>query len=189
MMMVFKNIIIIFDDSGSMRAGIPSRLIRAKKATKQFIAGIPDNYNLGIYTLNKGYIFPLQTLNSKSMLTAQKYITNISATGSTPIAKSLTEMLQVMQKQKKAQAGYGSYTIVIATDGIADNATKMFNTVDKVIENNIMIHTIGIDIRNHGLRTVTKFTEASSTRELVNAMNKAIKSEISTNAKFVVQDF
>ena len=184
-----KNIVIIFDDSGSMRAGIPSRLVRAKKATKQFVSGIPNNYNLGIYTLNRGYIFPLQTLNSKSMLKAQKYIDNINTEGSTPLAKSLNEILTVMQKQKKVQAGYGSYTIVIATDGLADSPTRMFNAVDKVIDNEIMINTIGIDIKNHGLRTVTKFTEASSAKELLKAMNKAIKSEISTNAKFIVQDF
>lgn len=184
-----KNIIIIFDDSGSMRAGIPSRLYRAKKATKQFVSGIPNNYNLGIYTLNRGYIFPLQTLNSKSMLKAQKYIDNINTEGSTPLASSLNKMLTVMQEQKKVQAGYGSYTIVIATDGIADYPTRMFNAVDKIIDNDIMINTIGIDIKNHGLRTVTKFTEASSTTELLKAMNKAIKSEISTNAKFIVQDF
>ena len=184
-----KNIIIIFDNSGSMRAGVPSRLIRAKKATKQFISSIPSNYNLGIYTLNKGYIFPLQTLNSKTMQIAQKSINNINAGGGTPITQSLNKMLKVMQKQKKAQAGYGSYTIVIATDGLANSPAKMFNAVDKVIDNGIMINTIGIDIKTHGLRTVTKFTEASSAKELLKAMNKAIKSEISANTKFIVQDF
>lgn len=184
-----NNIIIIFDNSGSMRAGIPSRIVRAKRATKKFISDIPDNYNLGINILNGGYIFPLQTFNNQALLEAKKYIDNINADGSTPIANSLKEMLEVMVKQKKYQAGYGSYTIVIVTDGRADNPYKMFKEVDNIIDKGIMINTIGIDINKHGLRSVTKFTEASSTQELLKAMNKSINSEINSNAKFIVQDF
>jgi len=184
-----KNIIIVFDNSGSMRGGTPSRITRAKKATKNFISNIPNNYNLGIYILNDGYVFPLQISNAESLLKAKDHIHYINTKGSTPISRSLEEILKIIKKQKKIQAGYGSYTIVIVTDGIADNPTKMFKEVDKIIDNGIMINTIGIDIKKHGLRSVTKFTEASSAVELLKAMNKVINSEINSNAKFVVQDF
>jgi uncharacterized protein with von Willebrand factor type A (vWA) domain len=187
-----KNIIIIFDDSGSMRTQAKnpkSRLSRAKEATIKFVSYLPENYNLGFYGLNRGYKFPLQTLDEKSLKQITQIISTMRAKGATPIAKAINKMINKMQKQKSIQAGYGTYTIVIATDGAANKQNEMLKAVDKAIDAGIEIKTIGIDIGNHTLKSVTTFTEASSVEQLVEAMKKAINSEINLNSEFLLQDF
>jgi hypothetical protein len=94
-----------------------------------------------------------------------------------------------LPRQQQEQAGYGSYTIVIATDGIADNTQRMFKEVDLAIEQGITIKTIGIDIKRHGLRQVTDFTEASSAQQLASAMDRAVRAEVTFTGGFVPQDF
>ncbi len=187
-----KNIIIIFDDSGSMRVKAKnkkSRLSRAKESTIKFVSHLPNNYNLGFYGLNHGYKFPLQAVDEKSLKQITKIISTMRAKGSTPIAKAINKMVNKMQKQKSIQAGYGTYTIVIATDGAANKQNEMLKAVDKAIDEGIEIKTIGIDIGSHTLKSVTNFTEASSVEQLVEAMKKAINSEISLDNEFLLQDF
>ncbi|MBU0632515.1 VWA domain-containing protein [bacterium] len=184
-----KNIIVIFDDSGSMAGLINSRITRAKKATSQFIKHLPSTYNLGVYALNGGYVFSLQSVDANQRKRATERINALKARGTTPITKALSLASKELRKQQQKQAGYGSYTIVIVTDGVADNPTAMFAEVDRVIEQGITIKTIGIDINRHGLREVTDFVEASSVKQLVSAMQRAINAEVSSNTGFVAQDF
>ena len=83
-----KNVIIIFDDSGSMGAGKtslkPSKMLRAQKAAKAFISELSDEYNLGnsIYSdvsmLERffGYLdynfYIIGSLNSEPTITQKK---------------------------------------------------------------------------------------------------------------------
>jgi Mg-chelatase subunit ChlD len=184
-----RNVVVVFDDSGSMAGFFDSKLKRAQKATSEFINKLPDRYNLGIYALNSGYIFPLQPLNAAKRQQLVKRLYTLRARGSTPIGKALAAMSEELHKQQKEQAGYGSYTIVIATDGIADDPQRMFKEVDRAIERGITIKTIGIDIRRHGLRQVTDFTEASSAQQLASAMKRAVDAEVTFTGGFVPQDF
>lgn len=184
-----KNVVIIFDDSGSMAGFFDSKLSRAQKATSEFINRLPERYNLGIYALNSGYIFPLQPLDAAKKKQLIDRIYTLRAKGSTPIADALAAMSQELYRQQQKQAGYGSYTIVIATDGAANSPEAMFSEVDRAIERGITIKTIGIDIRRHGLRQVTDFTEASSAQQLATAMNRAVNAEVTFAAGFVPQDF
>ncbi len=188
-----KNVVIIFDDSGSMGGGKTnsksSKMIRAKKATKAFISELPNGYNLGIYALNSGYIFNLQSLTDTKKKKAISVISNLISKGKTPIGSSLVYASNVLLKQRKQQAGYGDFTIVIVTDGAADNSLYMLREVDNTINNNIAIKTIGLDIRYHKLQDVTDFTQASSVEQLTVAMKKAINAEIDLMSSFEPQDF
>jgi len=188
------NIIMIFDDSGSMRGRLRDNLFNtklnsAKKAAKEFITHLPANYNVGFYALNAGYVFPLQKLQPASRKKLLNQISQFSANGGTPITKSVQLMSVELNKQKEMQAGYGTYTLVIATDGEANEPKSMLKAVDEAIENEVQIKTIGINIDRHALRSVTNFAEASSTKELIIAMKRAIHAEINPMSHFVAQDF
>jgi uncharacterized protein with von Willebrand factor type A (vWA) domain len=185
-----KNIIIIFDDSGSMKSGITnSRISRAKDATNSVINSLSEDNNLGIYALNSGYIFKLQHLTNEKKSIALDKVNKLYPDGGTNITSAIKHARISLLQQKKQQAGYGSYIIIIVTDGIADNKVHMLKEVDKSIEKKIAIKTIGLDIKTHALMDVTEFTKASSTKQLIDAINRAINSEIEINSNFKPQDF
>lgn len=180
-----KNIVIIFDDSGSMQG---SKINRAKTATISLLKSLRSQYNVAIYGLNSALIMPLIPIEKG----IEKYIQdikNIKEGGTTPITNALKVAIEILKKQKKFQSNYGSYTIVVVTDGKADDFQGMFTMVNKAIYNGININTIGLDIGEHGLREVTKFVEASSSEELITALKQAVKAELSEDIQFTVQDF
>ena len=181
-----KNIVILFDDSGSMMK--KGRIYKAQKATISLLKSLKDGTNISIYLLNKKTVVALQPVED-GLESAIKKIGNIQAKGSTPIGKSLTVVTKMLKSQKEKQSGYGSYTIIIVTDGKADSPKKMFKAVDSAIDNGFIIKTIGLDIHNHKLKTVTEFVEASSQSELTKALMRAVDAEVSDDIGFIVQDF
>jgi Mg-chelatase subunit ChlD len=184
-----KNVLIIFDDSGSMNSGgffSNTRITRAKKAITSVLSNLDETYNVGIITLNKGYIYPLEPLNK---INAIRVVKKLRADGGTNLTRAIKKGSDVLEQQRKKQAGYGFYNMIIVTDGAADNNRKMLKEVDSAISKGITIQTVGLDISRHKLKSVTKFTEASSVSELTQAISKAINSEISLDSKFEVQDF
>lgn len=181
-----KNIVILFDDSGSMMQR--GRIYKAQKATISLLKSLKDGTNISIYALNKKMIVKLQAVEN-GVENAIKKIENIRADGSTPIGKSLEVVTKVLEREKQKQSGYGSYTIIIVTDGKANSPTTMFKAVDKAIDEGFIIKTIGLDIHDHKLKKVTEFVEASSQAELSNALLKAVDAEVSSDIGFVAQDF
>lgn len=180
-----KNIVIVFDDSSSMSG---NKIDRARKATITLLKSLSNEYNVAVYGLNIGVVVPLVPVEG-GMTKHVKNVQKIDDGGDTPIGDSLLVAIKVLKKQKIRQSGYGTYTIVVVTDGAANNRNHMFKMVNTAIENGIQINTIGLDIGNHGLRQVTKFVEASSTEELTAALKKAVKAEVSEDVGFVSQDF
>lgn len=180
-----RNIILIFDDSGSMKG---SPLARAKKATISLAQSLTNEYNFGLYGLNNQYVIPLIPIEGVINNVADK-INSLGAGGGTPITDAINESVNYLSIQKQDQADYGSYTIIIVTDGAADDNDTMLKAVDLAISHGINMKTIGLDIGNHGLRKVTHFVEASSTDELTAALKKAVKAEIPDDGTFVPQDF
>lgn len=181
-----KNIVILFDDSGSMMKR--GRIFKAQKAIITLLKSLKDSTNIAIYALNKKTVVELQPVEN-GVESAIKKIENIQVKGATPIGKSLDAITDILKRQKIKQSGYGSYTIIIVTDGKADSPKRMFKAVDRAIDNGFIIKTIGLDIHNHKLKKVTEFVEASSQKELTKALIKAVDAEISDDISFVVQDF
>jgi len=181
-----KNIVILFDDSGSMMQR--GRIYKAQKATINLLQSLKDGTNIAIYALNKKRVVELQPVED-GVESAIKKIENIRADGSTPIGKSLDAVTKILERQKAKQSGYGSYTIIVVTDGKANSPRTMFRAVDRAIDNGFIIKTIGLDIHDHKLKKVTQFVEASSQRELTKALMRAVDAEVSDDIGFVAQDF
>jgi len=179
------NVIIIFDDSGSMNG---DKILRAKKATIALLQSLPKTYNVAVYGLNTKLIIPFIPVENGMNQWLYK-IEKIKDGGTTPIGKSLLTAIKILKEQKVRQSGYGSYKIIVVTDGDADAPEYMFKMVNTAIKYGIQINTIGLDIGEHGLRKVTKFVEASSTKELTKALKEAVKAEVSDDVEFITQDF
>lgn len=183
-----KNVVVVFDDSGSMDGIFNSRIKRARQATRALVSSLDVNTNLGIIALNKGVIHPLSKIGKHSNFINSK-VDNIRANGGTYIGATLSKVQKMIVKQRKLQAGYGEYIIVIVTDGEANDSSLMYRKVDELTKNGFIIKTIGLDLTRHKLQDVTGFVSASSTNQLISAMKKAVNPEIKSIDKFMVQDF
>ena len=107
-------------------------------------------------------MLPLTAANREPFIQA---INNVVAGGGTPLTASMAHAFKECTRQAKRQLGYGEYTIVVVTDGIAKDAAKLSGYVNAILrETPIIIYSIGFCIgENHSLnqpgRTVYKAAE------------------------------
>lgn len=160
-----KNYFLIFDGSGSMRdsecSGDQRKIDVAKQAVAQWSQGVPADANLGLFAFhNDGKItLPLTNGGRDNFIST---IMKVRAGGNTPLAEATAYAYKECSAQAKRQLGYGEYTIVVVTDGIANSGSKLKKVIDEVLDDSpINIYSIGFCIgQNHSLnqpgRTIYK---------------------------------
>lgn len=160
-----KNYFLIFDGSGSMRdsdcSGPRQKIQVAREVVSQWARDIEPEANLGLIAFHTRGIISLP-LTSGSRDNFIDTIAKIDAGGSTPLAEAVNYAFEASTEQAKRQLGYGEYTIVVVTDGIADNAHKLKKVIERVLtQSPVNIYSIGFCIGpNHSLnqrgRTIYK---------------------------------
>jgi Ca-activated chloride channel homolog len=160
-----RNFVLIFDGSGSMKnsecAGASRKIDVAKRAVVAWSKSVPANANLGLYAFhNSGRIpLPLGSGNREAFMQA---VDQIVAGGNTPLANAMQYAYETLTEQGRRQLGYGEYTIVVVTDGIANSIDDLQQVVDTILaETPINIYSIGFCIgKRHSLnqpgRTIYK---------------------------------
>jgi len=175
-----KNLYIVFDGSGSMWqqkcAGGDYKINVAKNALLTFLSSVPSEYNLGLFVFDdKGSreIYQLGTINRATLSDRVK---SIFAGGKTPLCNALDQASRVMGEQKKKQLGYGEFTVLVVTDGEADNIQALPVHVQKLTDQGITIQVIGfcLDTEHSLKRMVHKYREANSADELSAAMEAVL---------------
>lgn len=145
-----RNFLLIFDGSGSMResdcAGSSQKIEVAKRAVTAWSKSVPADANLGLYAFhNNGKLtLPLSSGNRDNFMQA---VDQIEAGGNTPLAEAMLYAYKTFTEQGQRQLGYGEYTIVVVTDGIANSAADLQRAVDMILSRTpIMIYSIGFCI-------------------------------------------
>jgi uncharacterized protein YegL len=160
-----KNYFLVFDGSGSMResncSGARQKIEVAKEVVAQWAQGIGPEANLGLIAFHNSGVTSLP-LTAGSRENFIDTINKIPAGGGTPLAEAAAYAYESCTKQAKRQLGYGEYTIVVVTDGIADDRTKLKKTIENILtQSPVNIYSIGFCIgANHALnqpgRTIYK---------------------------------
>lgn len=160
-----KNYLLIFDGSGSMGesgcSGNERKIDVAKRAVVAWSKSVPANANLGLFAFhNNGLLtLPLAAGNREAFM---KTVNQIVAGGNTPLTNAMDYAYKTFNAQGRRQLGYGDYTIVVVTDGIANSIADLQQSVDTVLSQSpINIYSIGFCIGdNHSLnqpgRTIYK---------------------------------
>jgi Ca-activated chloride channel homolog len=160
-----KNFLLIFDGSGSMTeqrcSGSRTKIDVAKEAVIQWAQTVPADANVGLVAFHgKGWSkLPLVAQNRKDLI---KVVQAIQPGGTTPLDDAIAQAYVMLTQQGRKQLGYGEYTIVVVTDGIANSPTALRAVVNRVLGYSpIVIYTIGFCIgKNHSLnqegRTIYK---------------------------------
>lgn len=154
-----QNIIVVLDDSGSMRQqmrtddGRISRIQAAKNALSKVIQGLPDDAQLGILLLNNSgrgntWLVPLGPLSATAVLPK---IAQIRADGGTPLGSQMKigadALLDLRQKQI-----YGDYRLLVITDGEASDANLLEAYLPDILSRGLSLDVIGVDMAaNHSL--------------------------------------
>ncbi|MFH0784931.1 MAG: vWA domain-containing protein [Pseudomonadota bacterium] len=177
-----KNFVLIFDGSGSMAkqgcSGNRSKNEVARDAVIEWAASVPDDANLGLVVFDSsGFSIRLPLgLGNRPQFKAE--IQKVVPDRSTPLAAALDLAQSMLTDQARKQLGYGDYTVVIVTDGAADDIPALENSVNKVLATSpVMIHTIGFCIAaDHSLNRAgrTTYRAANNPAELRRGLQEVL---------------
>ncbi len=170
---------IVLDDSGSMG----SDLEQAKAAVMQTIKMMNPQDRVGVLALNAGLVLPITTVEDAS-LTLQNSLLPLRPTGSTPLGPALSAARDFLSAEAARSRSFGTYRIIITTDGAADDADRLIAEVKETVNTTpIQVATIGIGIgRRHVLNA-----EGSTSYVAVDNVSKlgeALQAVAAENANF-----
>lgn len=169
------NVVIVIDDSGSMDNRMKGTRLKkmelAKTAIIQVLDQIPEGTNVGIVTFNNGVIYKLSPIN---MNTLTATINGIGTGGGTPLGEYMKVGADILMKQREAQFGYGSYRLLVVTDGKANDDRAMNKYSSEIVARGIILDAIGVDMaQDHSLaRTATSYRQANDPESLKRAVTE-----------------
>ena len=176
-----QNYILIFDGSGSMDDSECSdgrrKIDVAKEAVTEWSKTVPEDANLGLVAFHRNEWTHLK-LGAGQRQDFTNAIYRLEHGGSTPLSKAFELAYKACTNQGQSQLGYGEYTIVVVTDGIANNTKQLSEHVNFILEKTpINIYSIGFCIgSNHSLnqpgRTVYK--SANNPAELQQGLQEVL---------------
>ena len=117
-----SNFYFLFDMSGSMdeKCSGKRKIDGAKEAVTRFMKNIPDDVNIGLMLFGTrsgeeyAEALPIASGNKDKFL---EVINNLQPNGKTPLGEALLASVDKIIEQYKKQLGYGTYRIIIITDG------------------------------------------------------------------------
>lgn len=190
-----QNVVMVVDDSGSMgaymEAGI-SRIEAAKLALKETVNALPNDTRIGIVTLNgywepERWLVPFGVINKKQ---ATEQIDQLRDTGGTPLASAMKAGCDVLLADREKN-GYGIYTLLVVTDGEANDPSTVDIYVDDIKSRGITIDAIGVDMaQDHSLATkVHAYRRANDPASLVQAISETFAETNTADQASVDEDF
>jgi hypothetical protein len=172
------NVIILLDASGSMNnnmkgAGI-TKLQSAKTAIKEVMKTIPQSTQVGLLVFSdklNGWAYPLDPRDDGKLFSA---IDKLSAGGNTPLGEYMKKAADRLLEVRKAQYGYGSYRLLVVTDGEATTPSLVDSYTPDIVSRGIVIDVIGVDmVGAHTLATkVHSYRRANDPEGLKKAMQE-----------------
>lgn len=170
--MAGQNVVIVFDDSGSMGTPLRSngritRMEAARTALIEVVSKLPDDTNLGIVLLNgdwQNWKVPFGTLNKQNAISK---IQTIGPTGGTPLGGCMKVGTDVLMQHREKQR-YGIYKLLIVTDGEANDQNLVDLYTPDIVSRGLTVDVIGVDMMStHTLATkVNNYRKADDPNSL-----------------------
>jgi uncharacterized protein YegL len=158
------------------------RMSVAKDALKQVLDQIPDTTHVGILVFPSGnWVYPLGP-RKESMLAGA--IDSIQAGGGTPLGDYMKRGADVLLDARRKQFGYGTYRLLVVTDGEAGDRGKVEAFTPDIISRGITIDCIGVEMASrHTLATkVHSYRNANDPESLKQAISEVFAEVASGDA-------
>lgn len=152
------NVVIVLDASGSMSRTMRGvhKLEAAKQAIVEVLRTVPHTTQVGLLVFTStdgqaGWVYPLGPRDDARLL---KALTPIRAKGGTPLGEYIKRGADRLLEQRENQLGYGTFRLLVVTDGEATDGPLTDRYVPEVIAKGILLDVIGVDMaKDHALAT------------------------------------
>lgn len=153
------NVIIVLDGSGSMEGNMDSmpvsKIQAAKTSIFEVLKTLPQSTHVGLIAFGDNvnrWIYPLGPRDDAALFNALK---TIRPGGGTPLGEYMKYGADALLKARENQYGYGSYRLLIVTDGEASDVNLVNRFTRDIISRGITVDVIGVNMQNdHTLATL-----------------------------------
>ncbi len=188
------NVVIVLDASGSMgqmmRDKRTKKMDAAKSAIKAVMQTVPESTHVGLLVfsasnLKNDWVYPLGPRNDAVMMQA---LDRIQPGSSTPLGAYIKQGADRLLAERKAQFGYGTYRLLIVTDGEANDKNLVNRYTPEVMARGITMDVIGVAMSQaHTLATrVHSYRRADDPESLKRAIREVF-AEVGGTATDVAQ--
>lgn len=147
-----NNVVVVLDASGSMETVMPGtnvkRMDAARSALREVLSAVPQDTRIGILVFGsmqgaREWVYPLGPLDRNALNDA---IGRPVAGGMTPLGEYIKKGADVLLEQRAKQHGYGTYRLLVVTDGEATDRHLMERIAPRVVARGIVFDVIGVDM-------------------------------------------
>jgi len=174
------NYYFIFDMSGSMDESCSGKkkIDGAKEAVTRFMKNIPDDVNIGLMLIGTktgddfAEALPIGSGNKEEFL---NIINGLQPRGGTPLGEAIQLSVDKVVEQYKKQLGYGTYRIIIITDGVQTGISLKEPCYYLAQHGFIGLYSIGLCMKSaHTLKNYSlSYRDANNYEELEQALVQA----------------
>lgn len=189
------NVVIILDASGSMDARMRGTSMRkidaAKSALKEVMKRVPETTHIGLLVFSgrsrgRDWSYPLGPRDKARLDSA---IGAARPSGGTPLGRYIKKGADRLLEERRKQLGYGTYRLLVVTDGEADDVSLVEKYTPDVVARGITVDVIGVDMNaRHTLATkVHSYRSANDPSSLKKAIAEVF-AEISAGGGGAAED-
>ncbi len=172
------NVVIVLDGSGSMGTEMESmdvsRMNAAKDALKRVLVQVPETTYVGLLVFSRvhrsqPWLFPLGPRDESKLVAA---IEKVKEGGGTPLGEHMKIGADRLLEERAKQFGYGSYRLLVVTDGEAGDQDKVEQFTPEILGRGLLVDVIGVDMESdHTLATkVHSYRRADDPESLSKAL-------------------
>jgi von Willebrand factor type A domain len=177
-------VVIVLDASGSMndmmpRSGGKTKMDAAKSAIETVVKDVDQETYVGLLVFsgtykNADWVHELGPRNDRTMF---EQLALIQAGGGTPLGSYIKTGADSLLAKRDEQLGYGSYRLLVVTDGEADAGFERVHVEEytpEVLARGITLDTIGVNMNSrHTLATRSNsYATADNPKELTKALRE-----------------
>lgn len=166
------NLVFIMDCSGSMSG---EKIEQAKSALKEVLKHVPATTHIGLLSFGEteGWRYPL---GPRDEIRLNKAINDLRTGGSTPLGEYMKNGTERLLKQRQQQLGYGTYRLLVITDGEATDPDLVDTYTPEIMARGVTIDVIGVFMdKKHSLsKMVHSYREAQDTASLKKAITEVL---------------
>lgn len=189
------NVIIVLDASGSMSGKLKgtdlSRMEAAKSALKEVLRQITPTTRIGLLVfsakdLKDSWVFPLGPRDDARLNTA---IDRLQPGAGTPLGEFIKYGADRLLEERKKQFGYGTYRLLVVTDGEANDQNLVERYTPDVISRGIIMDVIGVGMdTRHTLATKAHSYRSANDPAALKQAIQAVFAELGAGAKDTAGD-